>query len=157
MMFAGARSALAALGLVAIGFSQDSNSHSSRDRGLAAVVRSASTNTDGLRILVERSGRTQTVIVPHRPPPQPVELPETTIGSVRAELARRLYADLDAAWPISKLPKPNCAKSASFGTRLLIEFDYQSTPDLSCTDGGNAKLRALARDAEEIVKASGNR
>jgi len=117
-------------------------------------VDSGSTNTSGFRILVERSGRTQSMVVPREPGPQPIELPVTTVGTIPAALAQQLYSDLEAAWPISSLPKPHCPKSASFGTVRIIEFDSQKTPDLNCGDGKNAKLRALAHDAQEIVKAS---
>jgi hypothetical protein len=126
-----------------------------RDRGLAAIVDSGSTNSNGFRILVERSGRTQSTIVPRDPGPQPIELPVTTIGMLPAALAQKLYSDLDAAWPISSLPKQNCLKSASFGTVRIIEFDSQKTPDLSCGNGKNPKLRALADDLQQILKASG--
>ncbi len=94
-------------------------------------------------------------MVPRDLGPQPIELPVTTIGKIPAALAKKLYSDLDAAWPISSLPAPTCPKSASFGTVRTIEFDYQKTPDLSCGARENSKLRALADDAQEIVKASG--
>lgn len=136
------------------GWAQDSKPRQPRDRGLAAIVDSGSTNASGFRILVERSGKTQSIMVPRDPGPQPVELPVTTFGTIPAALARRLYADLDAAWPISSLPKQYCPKSASFGTVLIIEFDYQKTPDLNCGGGKNPKLQALVQDAQEIVSAS---
>jgi hypothetical protein len=82
-----------------------------------------------------------------------VELPVTTIGTIPAALAQRLYSDLDAAWPISSLPRQHCPKSASFGTELTIAFDNQKTPDLNCGGGKNLKLRALVQDAQEIVRA----
>jgi hypothetical protein len=133
---------------------QSSPQQKPRDRGLAAIVDSGSTNTNRFRILVDRSGKTQFVTVPHGRPIQPAEPPETAMGTIPAALASRLYADLDAAWPISSLPAPHCAKSASFGTTLTIEFDSQQTPDLNCGDGKNPKLRALIEDAKQIVSAS---
>jgi hypothetical protein len=74
---------------------------------------------------------------------------------IPAALARRFYSDLNAAWPLSSLPPQHCLKSASFGTRLTIEFADQKTPDLSCGNPTNPSMRALARDAREIVEASG--
>ena len=67
-------------------------------------------------------------------------------------LAKRLYSDLSAAKPISYLPNERCMKSASFGTKLTIEFGGQETPDLSCGGGDDSKLQALVRDANEIVE-----
>jgi hypothetical protein len=128
-----------------------------RDRGFPAIVDSGSTNANGFRILVEPSGRTQSIVVPRNPGPQPIELPETTIGMIPAGLAKRLYSDLDRAWPIRSLPKQHCAKSASFGSILIIQFDGQETPDLSCGGGTNRNLRALVDDAQQIVNASAKR
>jgi len=128
-----------------------------RDRGFAAVVDSGSTNTSGFRILVEPSGRTQSIVVPRIPQGPPVELPITTVGKIPSALARRLYADLEAAWPLSSLPPAHCLKSASFGTRLTIEFADQATPDLSCGNITDPLVRALARDARKIAAAPGVR
>jgi hypothetical protein len=46
-------------------------------------------------------------------------------------------------------------KSASFGTRLTIEFAGQRTPDLSCGRMSDPIMRALAEDARDIIAASG--
>ncbi len=67
-------------------------------------------------------------------------------------LVKRFYSDLGEAKPLSLLPKQRCMKSASFGTKLTIEWGAQETPDLSCGAGDNAKLQALIRDANEIVR-----
>jgi hypothetical protein len=67
-------------------------------------------------------------------------------------LTERLYLGVMAARPLSLLPPRHCAKSVSFGTRLTIRLEGDSSPDLSCGAGGNPKLRALIRDADEIVK-----
>jgi hypothetical protein len=136
---------------------QEAKGRPPQDRGFAAIVDSGSTNTNGFRILVEPSGRTQSTVVPRVPQGPPVELPITTIGKIPSALARRLYSDLDTAWPLSSLPPAHCLKSASFGTRLTVEFADQTTPDLSCGNMTNASMRALARDAREIVAASGTK
>lgn len=136
---------------------QASSGRAPRDRGFAAIVDSGSTNTSGFRILVEPSGRTQSIVVPRVPQGPPVELPITTIGKIPSALARRLYSDLDNAWPLSSLPPQHCLKSASFGTRLTIEFADQTTPDLSCGNITDPSVRALARDAREIAAASGTK
>lgn len=125
------------------------------ERGFAAIVDSGSTNTNGLRIVVEPSGRTQSTLAPRGPQAPAGESQAAAAKTVPASLARRLYSDLDAAWPLSSLPPQHCLKSASFGTKLTIEFGGQTTPDLSCGHTTDPRLRALARDAHEIVAASG--
>ncbi len=46
-------------------------------------------------------------------------------------------------------------KSASFGSKLTVEFGEEKTPDLSCGDAGSAMLQALIRDVKEIVDLFG--
>jgi hypothetical protein len=43
-------------------------------------------------------------------------------------------------------------KSASFGTRLTVQFADDESPDLSCGDGGNEMLRRLIEDVNEILR-----
>jgi len=71
---------------------------------------------------------------------------------VPASLVKQFYADLDAAQPLASQPHGVCAKSASFGSTLTIEFHNQKTPDLSCP-GDNAKLQSLGRDAQKIINS----
>jgi len=66
-------------------------------------------------------------------------------------VVERFHADLDAAEPLASLPAVHCAKSASFGSTLIVAFGGEQTPDLRCGDGGNAAMRNLIRDANEIV------
>lgn len=119
----------------------------------AVIVNSGSTNTAGFRIAVDRSGNAEYTTVSRRPIPPPATQPDT--GPARRpvphELVQRLYTDLEAAKPLASLPHPRCMKSVSFGTRLTIQWGDTETPDLSCGDGSNPKLRALIRDANEIV------
>jgi hypothetical protein len=115
----------------------------------AVIVNSGSTNTAGFRIVVEHSGKATYTSTGRRQPNgssanRNVDLPKA--------LATRFYADLAAAKPFSQLPIPHCMKSASFGYALTIEFAGQTTPDLTCGDQGNAKMKALIQDSGEIVK-----
>lgn len=141
--------AVTVLTLAVAGFGQPP-----RDRGFAAIVDSGSTNTNGLRIVVEPSGRTQSTLSPRGPQAPSGESQAATAKTVPASLARRLYSDLDAAWPLSSLPTQHCLKSASFGTKLTIEFGGQTTPDLSCGHTADPRVRALAKDARDIIVAS---
>jgi hypothetical protein len=109
----------------------------------AVIVDSGSTNTAGFKIVVEKSGKAvytesaRTAAI-HR--------------KISADLVRRLFADLEAGKPLADLPHRPCMKSASFGTTMTIEFSGQTTPDLSCRSGADAKLQALIDDADQIVK-----
>jgi len=141
--------AVTVLTLAVAGFGQQP-----RDRGFAAIVDSGSTNTNGLRIVVEPSGRAQSTVVRHGPHARTDEPPEASARTVPSTLAQRLYSDLEAAWPLSSLPTQHCLKSASFGTTLTIEFGGQTTPDLSCGHTTDPRVRALAKDAHEIIAAS---
>lgn len=117
----------------------------------AVIVNSGSTNTAGFRIVVERSGNAEFTPAPRRSGPDSGAKAEPKSRKVPDALVHDLYSDLDAAKPLSSLPAPRCMKSASFGTKLTIEFGAEVTPDLSCGDGGNEKLKALIRDANQIV------
>lgn len=117
----------------------------------AVIVNSGSTNTAGFRITVDASGDAEYRMTQRKSGPNLGDKPAAAQKHVPGTLIKRLYSDLDAAKPLASLPHPRCMKSASFGTRLTIEFGDSETPDLTCGDGDNAKLRALIQDAEEIV------
>jgi hypothetical protein len=117
--------------------------YSPYEQDSAVIVNSGSTNISGFRIVVKRSGE--------------AEYTDTRSGKTGAHTiseatARRFYEDLEAAKPFSSLPRPRCAKSASFGSVLTIEWGGERTPDLSCGDGNDEKLRTLIKDTEGIVK-----
>jgi hypothetical protein len=127
-----------------------SQSFPSIQHNQATIVNSGSTNTSGFRIAVKRSGAAEYATVPRGANAQNVE-PEKEGREIPSNLASRLFADLEAAKPLASLPAPHCMKSKSFGTRLTIEFGGETTPDLSCGDGGNEHLRELIKDANEAV------
>ena len=126
----------------------------------ATIVNSGSTNTAGFRIAVKRSGAAEYITIPRGANARPAEPekaepekpePEKSGREISKDLASRLFSDLEAAKPLGGLPAPRCLKSKSFGSRLTIEFGGESTPDLSCGDGGNEHLRAIIRDVSEMV------
>ncbi len=119
---------------------------------VAVIVNSGSTNSAGFRIVVERSGKAEFTAVPRKSGRSPDETPKQMERTLPDAMVKRFYADLDAAKPLSSLPNRRCMKSASFGTKLTIEFAGEETPDLSCGSGDDAKLQDLVRDANEIVK-----
>ena len=113
------------------------------------IVNSGSTNTAGYQIAVDQSGKAD---YQSQPSAGKAAAPKTVSKTVPQSLASALYADVDAARPLSSLPARTCAKSASFGARLTVRFGAEESPDLSCGDGGNEKLRALIRDTNAVVK-----
>jgi hypothetical protein len=115
------------------------------------IVNSGSTNTDGFQIVVARSGKAEYTSQPRRI--DSGKAPKAITRKISKSLAGRLYEDVAAARPLASLPPRHCMKSASFGTRLTIRVDDDESPDLSCGDGGDPKLQALARDADAIVQA----
>ncbi len=115
------------------------------------IVNSGSTNTAGFRIVVEESGQAEYTAQPRRFPAQQSGTPKAITRTIPKSLAKTLYADVDAAKPLSLLPAARCAKSASFGTRLTVQAGGDTSPDLSCGDGGDEKMRALIRDVEAVI------
>jgi len=116
------------------------------------IVNSGSTNAGGFQIVIEKSGNAEYTQRPRRIAPDKEETPKTVRKAVPESLTKALYDDVSAAHPLASLPSSGCMKSASFGTRLTVRFGEDESPDLSCGDGGNAKMRALIRDTNQIVK-----
>ena len=118
----------------------------------AVIVDSGSTNTAGFRITVERSGQASYTAMPRRANLPAQGQAASKKRKLSKDLVRRFYSDLEAAKPLAELPGGGCMKSASFGTTLTVETEGQRTPDLSCGDHDNARLKALIADTKEIVK-----
>lgn len=104
----------------------------------ATIIDSGSTNRAGFRISVGQSGVAEMT-------------PAHRNITLSAAVVQRFYTDLEAARPLASLPEVHCMKSASFGSALTVAFGNDQTPDLSCGDGGNAAMRNLIRDVNEIV------
>ena len=113
------------------------------------IVNSGSTNTAGYHIVVDQSGKAE---YQSQPSAGKAATPKSASKSIPQPLASALYADVEAARPLSGLPSRTCAKSASFGAKLTVRVGAEESPDLSCGDGGNEKLRALIRDTNAVVK-----
>ncbi len=116
------------------------------------IVDSGATNLTGFRIVVQRSGKAVFVTTPGKFARRADEKADTKQQQLSHSLVNRLFADLEAVGPLSSIPERRCMKSASFGTTRTIEFGAEKTPDLSCGDEGNAKLKTLIDDVNEIVK-----
>jgi hypothetical protein len=109
----------------------------------AVIVDSGSTNRAGFHLVVQSSGNAEYTAARQK---------EVRRLKIPDALAQRFYADLKAAQPFSALPRQVCAKSASFGTKLTIEFGGEETPDLSCPGQGSLQFEDLKQDVNDIVK-----
>lgn len=83
-------------------------------------------------------------------PGQPV--PSEQKGSMPASQADQIFSDVEAAMPLSALPKTPCAKSVSFGTSQYVFFKGEKTPDLCGHD--NEKIEALKGDLAKIMSTA---
>lgn len=128
---------LVCFALIVVGLSLLSDASSAK-AGNAIIIDSGSTNRVGFRIEVGQSGVAEMT-------------PSHRKISLSSAVVQRFYADLEAAKPLASLPEVHCMKSASFGSALTVASGNEQTPDLSCGDGGNAAMRNLIRDVNEIV------
>jgi len=103
----------------------------------AVMLVTGSTNTLGYRIVVQSDGNAEFV-----------KGTERATARVSADLARALFADLEAAMPLSELHTGRCMKSASFGTSTFVYWRQHRSPDLSCA--GESKAGALLTDVQRI-------
>lgn len=122
----------------------------------ATIVDSGSTNRPGFRISVTPSGAAECTSKP-RPSGDRQQEAKPVRRTIPPGEAKRFFADLNASQPLGSLPAVHCMKSASFGARLTVSFGAEETPDLSCGDGGNARMRDLIRDVNAIVAVFGVR
>lgn len=74
-------------------------------------------------------------------------------GIITAALAEKLFADAEAAMPLSGLPVAHCAKSVSFGTSRYIWFRGEKSPDISCASR-NEKVASLKYDFAKVMSAA---
>jgi hypothetical protein len=106
----------------------------------AVIVNSGSTNTIGYRIYVTPAGEVSYVDGRGRGQ-----------GKLPANLTRRLFNDINAAMPLSKLQvRQSCVKPVSFGTSTTVQLGAERTSDLSCP--GNSKAQKLDNDVNAIAK-----
>jgi hypothetical protein len=117
------------------------------------IANSGSTNTAGFQIVVGQSGKAEFTSSPRMRPIGAPAGPRTVEKTIPKALVQSLYSDVEAARPLSSLPPQHCAKSASFGSRLTVQSGNDTSPDLSCGDGGNAKLQALIRDVNAVINS----
>lgn len=118
----------------------------------ALIINSGSTNTAGFRIEVSQSGDATYTPAARRGGQLPEAQNKPATRQVPSAAVKKFFADIEAAKPLTSLPRGACMKSASFGTTLVVQYEGQTTPDLSCGDHENAKLKALIQSSQDIVK-----
>ena len=107
----------------------------------ALIVDSGSTNTLGYQIEVDRAGKAVIEAENGRP------LRTVTLNR---DLVVRFFAALDADAPLNSLPRPLCGKSRSFGYTIVIHYQGETSPDLTC----RVSDATLARLAHNIARAA---
>ncbi len=110
----------------------------------ATIVDTGSTNTPGKRVTLDNTGESVTI--------EPREGPKQTTKVAR-KLCEQLMKDLQAAGPLDSLPATHCMKSASFGSKLYLEFNGVRSPDISCPEQSDQRTAALKKDAMDILDA----
>jgi len=141
---------LVCVALVVVGMSLLSEPSSDKAEN-AIIIDSGSTNRAGVRIEVGRSGVAEMTPGRRRNAGPASEQTKPLQRTLSSAVVQRFYADLESAKPLGSLPEVHCMKSASFGSALTVVLGNEQTPDLSCGDGGNAAMRNLIRDVNEIV------
>ena len=106
---------------------------------IALIENTGSTNAYGYTLAVASNGNAR--LNPNGQPYSIVYVPN--------KLTSKLFADLNAAMPLTKLPVRHGMRSASFGTSTFITYKNQKSPDL--TGGGGAQATALRDDIQAIV------
>ncbi len=111
------------------------------DNKQATIIDTGSTNRPGLQITMDANG----------------------IGRMKAggaqpramrfdpALCKRFLLAVQDAVPLPDLPAAGCMKSASFGSRLFIEYNGQRSPDISCPGQSDPKVEDLQKQATELL------
>ena len=79
-------------------------------------------------------------------------MPSDQSGSISGSLAGKIFGDVEAARPLSELPKTRCAKSVSFGTSRFVFFKGEKSPDLCGFD--SEKIEMLKGDLAKIMSTA---
>lgn len=96
----------------------------------AVILNTGSTNAQGYRIVLQRSGEAEFVWGARR-----------STATIDKAIATKFFADATRGMPLSKLQVAPCMKSASFGTSTFVWWRGQRSPDLSCpTDARSSHL-----------------
>jgi len=117
----------------------------------ALIEHTGSTNTSGFNVYLSPDGTARYFISAHRLQAGE-KRPELSNDNINASLAKRFFADLKSAMPLSQFPAARCMKSASFGYEMRVRYQGQDSPDLACASS-DKRLQALTADAKKIGEA----
>ena len=99
-------------------------------RSTATIINSGTTNKDGYRIVLTRSGDASYT---RQPGSKTERTKAATINSkISMELTSKFFNHLDAAMPVSSLPVEECGKNDSLGSMTYVSIDGQRSPNLGC-------------------------
>jgi hypothetical protein len=112
-------------------------------REQATIEDTGSTNRAGLRVTVEDDGKA--TVEQRGAETRRVQLPKA--------MCEQFLRDLKAT-PVASLPKRHCMKSASFGSSLIIEFEGNRSPDLSCPGAADPRAEALQKHANDLLDSA---
>lgn len=110
----------------------------------AIIHDSGSTNSPGIRVAVDAHGNA--IVEGRGGETHDIKLPEG--------LCRRFMHEVKEAGPLNMLPAEHCLKSASFGSRIMVEFNGNTSPDLSCPVAPEPRLAGLQQDTKEILRTA---
>ena len=108
----------------------------------ATIIDTGSTNTPGMT--VSMSGKRRALVEHARGGAK-------SYINLTGSLKSRLLKDLEAVGPVDQLKVAHCMKSASFGSRIFVEYKGLRSPDISCPGQTDAGVEALRTDVDEIM------
>ena len=100
------------------------------NRSTATIINSSTTNNDGYRIVLTRSG--DVTYTREAADDNGIPSSSTINTKIPVELANKFFNHLDAAMPVSALPREECARNDSLGSTTYVTVDGQRSPDLGC-------------------------
>jgi len=118
----------------------------------ATIIDTGSTNRQGVRVTVDSEGHA-TAAAGTSSPNTAGDVPVHEL-SLEPNICRQFIQQIQAAGSLASLPVHHCMKSASFGSRLIVEMKGEQSPDISCPGQTDAHAQALQKSAQEILQAA---
>lgn len=111
----------------------------------ALILNTGSTNTTGYLVYVSPKGSAQIYIRTMHSGGD-----NFAVAALPQSQVKKLFHDLTAAMPLTKMHTRRGMRSTSFGTATYITYKGQRSPDL--TFGGDARANALKADIDAILR-----
>jgi hypothetical protein len=119
---------------------------------VAVIQRTASTNVPGWRIEVHPDGSVLQIRVPCADRSKNPVSPGRLMRKIDAKLAAGFVKQMQKAMPLKQYKAGDCARSASFGYDVLLQYGGQSSPDINCKTV-DKRLKPLMDQARAIERA----